>query len=221
MFHSRLQALDVDRYRSFTVGATVLEADSFGDKVLRLADGTMFKLFRRKRLLSSALFYPYVCRFVDNIQGLQARGIACPQIITAYRIAAIARDAVHYRPLAGETLRRIIAGQAYAPELAQKLGKFVARLHEDGIYFRSLHLGNVVLTPEGELGLIDIADLRFRRPPLRPHLRRRNFQHLLRTKSDRDWLTADGDAAFCTGYLAGSSALSAGQLAGIFSRDDF
>lgn len=219
MFHSRLQTLDVDRYQNFTVGATVLEADSFGDKVLRLADGTMVKLFRRKRLLSSALIYPYARRFVDNIKGLKAHGIECPEVINAYRIHAIARDVVHYHPLAGETLRRIIAGQPYIhAELAQKLGQFVARLHEAGVYFRSLHLGNVVLTPEGELGLIDIADLRFRRPPLAARLRRRNFQHLLRAASDRDWLTADDGAAFCAGYLAKSSALSTEQMAGIFSR---
>jgi hypothetical protein len=220
MFHSTLQPLDSARYQSLRVGATVLEADSFGDKVLRLADGTMFKLFRRKRLFSSALFYPYACSFVDNIQGLKARGIECPEVIAAYRIADIARDVVHYQPLAGETLRRIIAAETPRShaELAQQLGKFVARLHEDGIYFRSLHLGNVVLTPAGELGLIDISDLRFRRPPLRAALRQRNFRHLLRTNSDRDWLTQDDGAAFCAGYLAGSTALSAEQMASVFSR---
>ncbi|GHU11137.1 hypothetical protein FACS1894185_3880 [Betaproteobacteria bacterium] len=48
----------------------------------------------------------------------------CPQVINAYRIATIARDAVHYRPLAGETLRRVIAGQPYIPQLAQQLLAF-------------------------------------------------------------------------------------------------
>ncbi|MDR1889536.1 MAG: lipopolysaccharide kinase InaA family protein [Zoogloeaceae bacterium] len=220
MFHSTLQALDFDRYQNLRVGATVLEADSFGDKVLRLADGTIFKLFRRKRLFSSALFHPYACCFVDNIRELKARNIKCPEVIAAYRIADIARDAVHYRPLAGETLRRIIAAQTPdAPhahtELAQQLGRFVARLHEDGIYFRSLHLGNVVLTPEGEPGLIDIADLRFCRPPLRASLRQRNFRHLLRPPGDRDWLIQDDGAAFCAGYLTESTALSAEQMASI------
>ncbi|MDR1351460.1 MAG: lipopolysaccharide kinase InaA family protein [Zoogloeaceae bacterium] len=226
MFHSTLQALDVGHYQSLRAGATVLEADSFGDKVLRLADGAILKLFRRKRLFSSALFHPYARSFVDNIRGLRARGIECPQVINAYHIADIARDAVHYRPLAGETLRRIIAASTpEAPhsraELAQRLGKFVARLHEDGVYFRSLHLGNVVLTPAGELGLIDISDLRFRHPPLRASLRQRNFRHLLRAANDRDWLMQDDGAAFCAGYLAGSAALSAGQMAPVFSRPYF
>jgi tRNA A-37 threonylcarbamoyl transferase component Bud32 len=226
MFHSTLQALDLDRYQTLRAGATVLEADNSGDKVFRLADGTIFKLFRRKRLFSSALIYPYARRFVDNIRRLDALGIACPEIIAAYRVARIARDAVHYHPLAGETLRQIVAGKSslllcdYAG-LARQLGRFVARLHEVGVYFRSLHLGNVVLTPEGELGLIDVADLRFCRPPLRPALRKRNFRHLLRAPHDHDWLVEDDGTAFRAGYLASSTAIAAAQMASIFFKPYF
>jgi tRNA A-37 threonylcarbamoyl transferase component Bud32 len=215
MFHSPLQALGPERYQDLRAGATVLEADRFGDKVLRLADGTMFKLFRRKRLFSSALIYPYARSFALNIQGLKARGVECPDVIAVYRIAHIARDAVHYHPLAGETLRRIIAGEAPPAhaELRAQLGCFVARLHEKGVYFRALHLGNVVLTAGGELGLIDVADLRFRRPPLRASLRRRNFRHLLRLPNDREWIVREDDgAAFCAGYLAASAVFTAEQI---------
>jgi hypothetical protein len=61
-----LKRLVHDDYLAMRAGATVLEADGFGDKVLRLADGTMLKLFRRKRLFSSAAWYPYAQRFADN-----------------------------------------------------------------------------------------------------------------------------------------------------------
>ena len=40
-------------------GARILEQDSFGPKVYQLRDGNMLKLFRRKRLLSSALLRPH------------------------------------------------------------------------------------------------------------------------------------------------------------------
>lgn len=53
-----MQAIDHSTYEALRKGAHVLEADGSGDKVLRLADGRMLKLFRRKRLLSSALFSP-------------------------------------------------------------------------------------------------------------------------------------------------------------------
>jgi hypothetical protein len=75
----------------------------------------------------------------------------------------------------------------------------------------------VVLTPEGELGLIDIADLRFCRSPLRAHLRQRNFRHLLRIKTDREWITQDGGLAFCAGYLKISAALPSDRVSSIFS----
>jgi len=197
-----MQALDHRRYLALRDGAKVLEADGSGDKVLRLQDGSMLKLFRRKRLLTSAAWYPYARRFADNCRHLAARGIPCPQVNAVYRIGEIERDAVHYAPLPGATLRQLIeAGTAHAPLRAQ-LGEFIAQLHENGVYFRSAHLGNVVLTPTGELGLIDIADLRLYRRPLKRSLRERNFKHMLRYPQDRAWLCADSEA-FVTGYMAG------------------
>lgn len=196
-----MQAIDHSTYTTLREGASVLEADGSGDKVLRLHDGRMLKLFRRKRLLSSALFYPYAQRFADNAKALQARGIACPQVIAVYRIPSIQRDGVYYAPLPGITLRQLPTSDESAHGLRTQLGQFIAQLHHKGVYFRSLHLGNVVLTPEHDLGLIDIADLRCQRGPLSTSKRLRNFHHLARYKSDLQWLQGDdaGDA-FLEGY---------------------
>lgn len=184
-----MQTLTHDAYLALCAGAQVLERDLHGDKVLRLANGDYLKLFRRKRLISSAAWYPYAQRFADNAVALHQRGIPCPGVVAVYRIPAIKRDAVLYRPLAGRTLREIIAGEE-SPDLRPRLDDFIARLHASGIYFRSLHLGNIVLTPTGELGLIDIADMRVGSRPLRVHQRRRNLQHLQRDPRDRQWLAA-------------------------------
>ena len=64
-----MQSIDHSTYEALRKGAQVLEADGSGDKVLRLADGRMLKLFRRKRLLSSALFFPYAQRFANNTRA--------------------------------------------------------------------------------------------------------------------------------------------------------
>jgi tRNA A-37 threonylcarbamoyl transferase component Bud32 len=194
-----MQTLDHTVYLSLREGADVLEADRQGDKVLRLADGSMFKLFRRKRLLTSALWSPYAKRFADNCQILQGRGIECPHIRHVYRIPSIERDAVHYDPLPGSTLRQLL-GSDDLGNLRAQLGEFMARLHQSGIYFRSAHLGNVVLTPENSLGLIDIADLRSYGRPLRKGLRLRNFKHMLRYRQDREWLLRDDQ--FLQHYLS-------------------
>lgn len=196
--HAPLQTLEHDDYLALRADARVLERDRHGDKVLQLADGSYLKLFRRKRLISSAAWYPYAKRFADNALALAERDIPCPGVIGLYRIPSVSRDAVRYRPLEGQTLRQLVRSGADTVGLRERLGRFVAELHEAGVYFRSLHLGNIVLTPAGTLGLIDIADLRAGRRPIPPHRRRRNLQHLLRDDQDRAWLQADTtfDAAY-------------------------
>ena len=54
-----LRIIDYQTYMVLREGAEVLEVDHCGEKVLRLRDGNILKLFRRKRLISSALWYPY------------------------------------------------------------------------------------------------------------------------------------------------------------------
>jgi hypothetical protein len=68
---------------------------------------------------------------------------------------------------------------------------FVIRLHFLGIYFRSLHLGNVVLTPAGELGLIDFSDLTLWPCPLPRFMRRRNIRRMLAIPGEREWIDSE------------------------------
>jgi len=214
-----MQALDHARYLALREGAHVLEADGTGDKVLRLRDGSMLKLFRRKRLISSAAWYPYARRFADNCRTLAERAIPCPRVREVYRIAEIARDAVHYDPLPGKTLRQLLDDPHSGDPLRQRLGTFIAQLHEKGIYFRSAHLGNVVQTPEGDLGLIDIADMRTYRRPLRRTERLRNFKHMLRYKEDRAWLLGQGNDVFARAYQAAQTRCSAADLDAVLGKD--
>lgn len=186
-----MKLLEPQAYVSLREGASVLEADSSGEKVLRLADGSIFKLFRRKRLISSAAWYPYAQRFADNAASLERLGVPVPKVIGIYRIPHLARDAVHYAPLAGATLREMArSGMAAALEarLKEQFTRFVISLHDRGIYFRSLHLGNVVCTPEGQLGLIDFSDLHVHRRPLGRHLRERNLLRLQGLADEAGWL---------------------------------
>lgn len=207
-----MQALDHAHYLDLVQGAEVLEADGTGDKVLRLRDGSMLKLFRRKRLVSSAAWYPYAQRFADNCVTLAQRAIPCPRVLTVCRIAEIERDAVHYDPLAGYTLRQLLGSALSDDSLRRQLGRFIADLHEKGIYFRSAHLGNVILTPEGNLGLIDIADMKTYRRALRKSLRLRNFKHMLRYQEDRQWLLDNGNPAFLEGYMSAQSLCDSTEL---------
>ncbi|WP_291989670.1 toluene tolerance protein [Candidatus Accumulibacter sp. ACC007] len=186
-----MKKLEHDEYLAMRAGAEILEADGFGDKVLRLADGTILKLFRRKRLLSSAAWSPYAQRFADNAEALHRRHIAAPVIIAVWRIPSIGRDGVHYHPLAGKTLREMLRegfDPAIEPGLKGAFTDFVIRLHQAGVYFRSLHLGNVVYTPDQQFGLIDISDARIGRRSLSKQLRARNLRRLQEIEGERDWV---------------------------------
>ncbi len=187
----QVNTLEHDDYLAMRAGAPVLEADSFGEKVLLLTDGTVLKLFRRKRLFSSAAWYPYAQRFADNAAALDRLGIPVPQIIDVVRIPSLARDAVHYHPLVGRTLREICREgieKDQERELRTAFTRFVIHLHDCGVYFRSLHLGNVVYMPDQQLGLIDIADVRIRASGLSKRQRARNLRRLLGIVGECDWV---------------------------------
>lgn len=208
-----MQSISSERYQQMREGAQVIEADSHGDKVLLLPDGSFFKLFRRKRLLSSALLWPYAKRFANNARTLAARGIPTLQVIALYRLPNPARHLVHYHPLPGHTLRQIRReGLSCPANLFEQLGAFVAQLHQQGIYFRSIHLGNVVLTPDNRLGLIDLADLKSSCRALSKALRLRNFRHMLRDDQDREWLLSQVHGSFAGGYRKHSDALTTEQI---------
>lgn len=90
-----MKTVENDVYVKMCLGAEIIEADRLGEKVLRLADGSMLKLFRRKRLLSSAAWYPYAQRFADNCEALARCGVPSPEVIAVFRLPSVDRDAVH------------------------------------------------------------------------------------------------------------------------------
>jgi hypothetical protein len=196
-------------------GATVLEQDGRGAKVLRLTDGSFLKLFRKRRLFSSETLKPYAKRFAENARSLKKLGFLAPHIIETYRLEnSVNGTAVHYLPLPGETLRQALeaAEPMQQRRLVEQFGQLLARLHEQGIYFRSIHLGNVLVLPTAELGLIDIADMNIRRAPLSMRLRQRNLKHMRRYEQDRHWLFNINKEALREGYSKFASHYAQGLL---------
>ncbi|MGG5871095.1 lipopolysaccharide kinase InaA family protein [Pseudomonas peli] len=158
----------------------VLEKDSHGAKVIRLADGKLLKIFRSRRLPLLARLRPDAARFDDRAGRLQAAGIHTPTICEICWIdRSTLVSACLYEPLAGQPLDRLFReNREQFDVLLPQLAAYIYRLHQRGIYFRSLHLGNILRTPEGDFGLIDFLDIRFKSRPLGRMLIRRNFQHL-------------------------------------------
>ena len=192
------KTIDQAAYLSLRAGAEVLEADVFGEKVLRLKDGFILKLFRRKRRISSASLFPYARRFLVNAIKLERMGIPVPRMVWHARIPSIERDAVLYEPLPGRTLRELSReglDQQGKTVMRETLTRFVIELHRRGVYFRSLHIGNVVLTPERKFGLIDFSDLRIYPCRLWKSLRLRNIKRIVDVPDERDWIDIAAIAA--------------------------
>lgn len=174
------QKLSLDELEKLSAGGEILEADSLGPKVWRLADGLILKIFRQRRLLSSATLRPYATRFIKNAQRLDTHGIPTVHPLQYFSLPGKRITAVLYSPLPGSTIAQLVRDGKVDEATIWKMALFIRKLHEQGIYFRSLHIGNIVRTPDNQFGLIDVADMSFRRNPLSRPLIKRNFQHFKR-----------------------------------------
>ena len=202
-----LPNLSNHEFEALTQGARILEKDGFGLKVLRLPDARILKLFRRKRWLSSQLWAPHAARFDRNAKTLLKRGIPTLTVERIFFLPEMQRQAVLYHELPGTTLRQWLRDHEgdEATAVIQQFGRFVAKLHAEGVLFRSLHFGNVLVSPEHDLALIDIVDISFQKSELHTWQRIRNFAHIGRYTEDRTLFTQTGEHTFIDAYLAACS----------------
>lgn len=172
--------LNRDQFEDLIIGSSVLERNIRGLKVLRLQGGDVMKIFRVKNIFSSARIYSYASRFCRNAERLQKISIPTVRIKQLSRIQGTTDAVVIYTPLEGKTLRELLDSRALTILEAQKLGQFVAYLHRNGVHFRSLHPGNIVLDSRNVFGLIDIADMSIYPWRLWCNTRIRSFKHFYR-----------------------------------------
>lgn len=201
-------------YEALIAGAELIEKDGHGIKVLRLPDGRMLKFFRRKRLFSSQLWNGYALRFKQNADQLRQRGIATIEVESVFQIPHLDRQAVLYPAIPGTTLRQWLIEHPGKPaqEQIRAFGRFVATLHQKGVLFRSLHLGNVLVTNDDALALIDISDMSFRRTgPLSTWQRVRNLPHIGRYTDDRHLMLQPDATAFIDAYLDAAELSTGGE----------
>jgi hypothetical protein len=165
-------------------GGKTLEQDERGIKVTLLPDGNILKVFWLRGFFTSSRLYSNARSFCRNAQRLQQLGIATVTNCQLFHFANSTSTAVIYKPLAGEAVKTLLKNQLFLENDCQHLGEFIATLHAKGVYFRSLHCGNIVKTPTG-FGLIDIADMKIYPWSLWQNTRLRNFTRLLAYADDK------------------------------------
>ena len=175
-----MRSVSVDELECWIAGGQVLERDARGPKVIRLSDGRFLKIFHTRRTVVLARLMPPAQRFARNAELLHRHGIAAPEILETFWLdRSKGLSACLYRPLAGQSLEQILRDAPH--ELEQtlpKLATFIAQLHAKRLYFRSLHLGNIIKTSESSFGLLDFLDLHQKILPLTKWHVQRNFRHL-------------------------------------------
>ncbi len=195
-----MKVISEEDYSKLIEGARLLEADGHGPKVFLTVDKKICKLFRTKRTFSSALLYPYAQRFADNAAALVDKKIPCVNITGVFNAPHISRNIVIYDFMEGETLRDVLR-EDFSMQLIEQLAGFIARLHQQGVYFRSLHFGNVVIMPSQEFGLIDVSDMKVSKKSLGLAKRVRNFKAMMRYEEDVAYLDRYGFDKFINLYL--------------------
>jgi hypothetical protein len=198
------ELLSADALQSMLAGGDVLEQDERGYKVVRLQSGDMLKIFRVRHKISGARIYSHARRFMRNAERLRKLGVSTVACKHLYHFANSTDTAVLYTPLAGYTVKKLVDGHLLNQEMATALGAFIANLHQLGIHFRSLHMGNILVMPDGQYGLIDISDMSIYPWPLFCNTRMRNFRHLCRYPDDIARLGKLCWESLLQGYFASS-----------------
>jgi hypothetical protein len=193
------KSLSPEQFVELCQGGQVVSAHGvYGPKVVLLPSGDYLKVFNPKGGLTKRRFFPKYKAFIRNTALLQVAGIPAVQVKAVYFLTQHQSYAVVYTPLHGTDLRLLAEEDPQAS--LSSLISFLVLLHQKGIYFRGIHLGNVLRLFNGELGLIDVADLRQSSRPLSLWMRARNLAHLLNNRDDRALYQGYGIPAFLDDY---------------------
>ena len=171
-------------------------------KVFEKNENTIIKLFYWKnKLITSDKLRPRVMRFCNNLESLRRLGYAVPTIDKLQKCPELRFSLVQYEKVVGEDIRTL--AKAGDVEVIAKVADFLANLHKNGVFFRSIHLENLLLQPDYKtFGVIDVTDIQFSALPLSIYKRYRNLRHLLKEKNDRQLWQAFGVERFLTLYFA-------------------
>lgn len=205
--------ITINQLSDILLNSVVIQDAHTGPKVVMLSNNNYLKIFRLKTWFSSALFYHYADRFVDNAINLAKLGIMTVKPVNKYIIPqAYIKDskytkAVEYEYLPGQTFRNLILNKECSLNIIEDFARFIALLHYKGIYFKAIHFANIIYHVDfkDKFGLIDIDNMKLYSRPLSFKLRQKNFKQMMRYQADTDWLQQN-KKLFLDIYIANSLA---------------
>ncbi len=201
-------------FRQLIADHQLLEKDHHGEKVLQSNQQQIIKIFRLKRLFSSAYFFPYAYRFVKNAQKLTRLGFETVRIDRIGFCRSAHRHVVWYGKIEGQTLKEVLQQTEHPESYLNSFIVFLVKLHHQGVLFRSLHFGNILVKDNGDFALIDIADLKVLPFRLTLNQRIRNWQHLYKYAFEKSCFDSVEGVDYLNQYadLCGLSAIQTRKL---------
>lgn len=190
--------LSLKELEQFYASRKLLGGYSYRPWLLQGDDGELAKCFHDKRHLSTGTLVPKGPHFARNAVKLSRLGINGPIPKKIYRNNLEGVTIVTYDRIEGEDLRTLAAKETFVE--MNRLSSYLSELHEKGVYFRGIHLGNILLMPSGELALIDIAGMTIWPFPISVWHRARNVCRLLTYADDRSAMKHYDATAFVKQY---------------------
>jgi len=165
-------------------------------------DDTVTKIWARKKgFFSTNTISPYHKRFVNNAKELNRRGIVVPEILNQAKLELSHVRIVTYRSLPGKSIRELLEEDPTQVDIPS-LAKYIYQLHDKGILFGGMHLGNIIQLPDDHCyGLIDFTDVHFQSKALSIKQRASNLSVPLRYPKDIARIQKAGHPDLQTCYL--------------------
>ena len=175
-------------------------------KVISVSDPNrgdlIIKVWHPKRLITSARLNPYDIRFRNNAVKLRRLGFQTPVVLGWGSIGRDGTRFLCYEALPGRTLRELQPDVDLTGAAA-----FIVRLHDTGVDFRSLHLGNILWDGANGYSLIDLTDCRFSTRSLSLKRRANRLLYLCTHKRDVAFMASQNHwSAFLAAYCDAAGA---------------
>lgn len=185
-------------YLELTQGAKLVKRTRTKIRLLLSSDHKIIKHIYRRRFFSTSTLWPYAARFIKNAKLLNSKNILVPDIMAVYFYPKLNCDIIIYDYVDGTTLYDIASGDdlSFLPKLAE----YIAMLHQLGIYFKDLHLSNIVLN-KGSFTLLDLESIHCKRRSLTVAQRARNIAYLFSIKEHIEFYQRFGSDKFLEEYL--------------------
>ena len=142
----------------------------------------IIKIFNVRGLISSGFFNTYASRIIKNSLKLKIYNIPSIEITNELVFQYNKRlSGVSYKYIPGTTYRDL--SHKITMDMITELANYISNIHKKGIYFRAMHLGNILLHNK-KLFLIDIAKIQFYPWPLFVFTRARAFRRMIKYQDD-------------------------------------